>query len=180
MYAGERLKQYAKGPDVMSKSKRTQEHYQKQNKDQTSLTGGSGFTSTKSGATVKDSFSQALGTDNLSATQSTPAPQIMTSVVPPQADVLPPSGSRAQSASVLSDLSTDAGNQEKDQKDPSGLANVQEDVGGESEEEQLDVTNNSFLLFFFDMLLPYAFYLTYLNMCLPHSKHTFASYLPHV
>jgi hypothetical protein len=65
-------------------------------------------------------------------------PQIMTSVVPPQADVLPPSGSRARSASVLSDPSTDAGNQEKDQEDPSGLADVREDVGGESEEEQLD------------------------------------------
>jgi hypothetical protein len=29
MYAGEWLKQYAKGPDVMSKSKKTQERYQK-------------------------------------------------------------------------------------------------------------------------------------------------------
>jgi hypothetical protein len=52
----------------MSKSKRTQERYQKQNKDQTSLTGHFGFMSTKSAATVKDPFSQALGTDNLSAT----------------------------------------------------------------------------------------------------------------
>jgi hypothetical protein len=31
--------------------------------------------------------------------------------------------------------------------------------------------NNSFLLFFFDMLLPYAFHLTYLNMSLPTGIH---------
>jgi hypothetical protein len=31
----------------------------------------------------------------------------------------------------------------------------------------LPVMNNTFLLFFFDMLLPYAFHLTYLNMSLP-------------
>ena len=43
----------------MSKSKRTQERYQKQNKDQTSLTARFGFMSTKSAAAVKDSFSQA-------------------------------------------------------------------------------------------------------------------------
>ena len=53
-YAGERPKQYAKGPDVMSKSKRTQERYQKQNKDQASLTSCFGFTSTKSAATVNE------------------------------------------------------------------------------------------------------------------------------
>jgi hypothetical protein len=57
------------------------------------------------------------------------------------------------------------------------------------------VTNNMFLLFFFDMRLPYAFHLTYLNtsllagihessntclnMCLPHGKHALASHLPH-
>jgi hypothetical protein len=34
-----------------------------------------------------------------------------------------------------------------------------------------DVMNNTFLLFFFDMLLPYAFYLTYLNVSLPAGIH---------
>jgi hypothetical protein len=33
------------------------------------------------------------------------------------------------------------------------------------------VTNNTFLLFFFNMLLPYAFHLTYLNMSLPTGIH---------
>jgi hypothetical protein len=33
------------------------------------------------------------------------------------------------------------------------------------------VTNNSFLLFSFDMLLPYAFHLTYLNMSFPIGIH---------
>ena len=42
---------------------------------------------------------------------------------------LPPSGSRARSASVLTDPSTDASDQEEE--DQSGLADVQEDVGGE-------------------------------------------------
>ena len=73
--------------------------------------------STKSAATVKDSFSQGQGTDNLSAIQPTPTPRIMTSV-------LPPSGSHTRSASVLSDPSTDAGDREEDQPDPSGLADV--------------------------------------------------------
>jgi hypothetical protein len=108
----------------MSKSKRTQERYRKQNKDQTSLTGHFGFTSTKSAA-----FSKAPGTDkfgnNLSAIQSS--------------SVLPPSGSRARSASVLSDPSTDASDQDSEgDKDPSGLADVQEDIGGEIEEDRLD------------------------------------------
>jgi hypothetical protein len=31
--------------------------------------------------------------------------------------------------------------------------------------------NDTFLLFFFDMRLPYAFYLTYLNMSLPAGVH---------
>lgn len=127
----------------MSKSKRTQERYRKQNKDQTSLTARFGFTSTKSAAAVKDSFSQAPGTNNFSATQPTPPSQIMTSVLPPQAEVLPPSGSRTRSASVLSNPSTDAGDREEDQEDPSGLADVQEDtVGGEIEEEGLDEQEN--------------------------------------
>jgi hypothetical protein len=51
--------------------------------------------------------------------------------------VLPPSGSRARSASVLSDPSTDAGDrEEEDQGDPSGFADVQEDVGGEIEDSE--------------------------------------------
>ena len=67
----------------------------------------------------------------------------MTSVLPPQAEVLPPSGSRTRSASVLSNPSTDAGDREEDQEDPSGLADVQEDtVGGEIEEEGLDEQEN--------------------------------------
>jgi hypothetical protein len=33
------------------------------------------------------------------------------------------------------------------------------------------VTNNTILLFFFDMLLPYAFHLTYLNTSLPAGIH---------
>jgi hypothetical protein len=33
------------------------------------------------------------------------------------------------------------------------------------------VMSNTFLLFFFDMLLPYAFYLTYLNTSLPAGIH---------
>jgi hypothetical protein len=48
------------------------------------------------------------------------------------------------------------------------------------------VTNNSFLLFFFDMLLPYAFHLTYLNMALRFTyrntqiiKHMSNMCLPH-
>jgi hypothetical protein len=44
-YAGEWPKQYEKGFDVMSKSKRTQECSRKQNKDQTSLTSCFVFTS---------------------------------------------------------------------------------------------------------------------------------------
>ena len=87
---GKQPKHYAKGPDVMSKSKRSQEHYQKQNKDQTSLTSHFGFTSTKS---VKAS--------------------VMTLMPTPLA-----SGSRAQSASVLSHPSTyDASDREEDHKD---------------------------------------------------------------
>jgi hypothetical protein len=55
--------------------------------------------------------------------------------------------------------------------------------------------NNTSLLFFSDMCLPYAFYFYLskheftcrntqvtkhmLNMCLPHGKHAFTSYLPH-
>jgi hypothetical protein len=59
-----------------------------------------------------------------------------------------------------------------------------------------NVTNNTSLLFFFDMCSPYAFhfYLSIhnftcrdtrvtkhmLNMCLPHGRHAFTSYLQHV
>jgi hypothetical protein len=58
------------------------------------------------------------------------------------------------------------------------------------------VMNNTSLLFFSNMCLPYVLYFylsehefTYrntqvtkhmLNMCLPHGKHAFTSYLPHV
>jgi hypothetical protein len=58
------------------------------------------------------------------------------------------------------------------------------------------VTNNTSLLFFSNMCLPYVLYFylsehefTYrntrvikhmLDMCLPHGKHAFTSYLPHV
>jgi hypothetical protein len=35
----------------------------------------------------------------------------------------------------------------------------------------VSVMNNTFLLFFFDMLLPYAFHLTYLNTSLPAGIH---------
>ena len=98
IYTGKRPKQYAKGPDVMNKSKRTQERYRKQNKDQTSLTGHFGFTRVMVSPT---------GADTLSITQSTSesAPQIIVM----SESVLPPSGSRARSASVLSDPSIDAG-----------------------------------------------------------------------
>jgi len=67
-------------------------------------------------------------TDNWPATL---APRIvMTSMQPqpPKTDVLPPSGSRTRSASVLSD--------------PSSLADEQEDVGGEIQEEGLDEQEN--------------------------------------
>ena len=68
LYAGEWPKQYANGPDVMSKSKKTQERYQLQNKDQTSLNGHFRFTSTKSAATVNDTILQPMATDNQHAT----------------------------------------------------------------------------------------------------------------
>jgi hypothetical protein len=106
----------------MSKSKRTQERHRKQNKDQTSLTDRFGFTrvtAVKVSPTGADTFStRATGT------QSTSAPQITVM----SESALPPSGSRARSASVLSNPSTDAGDQEEE--DQSGLADVQEDVGG--------------------------------------------------
>jgi hypothetical protein len=133
-HAGERPKQYAKGPDVMSKSKRTQERYRKQNKDQTSLT-CLGF-SIKSAV---DTISHPIIANNNTAR----SPQIMTTSAQPQpseTDVLPPSGSRTRSASVLSDPSTDAGDR-TDRDDPSSLADVQEvdeDVGGEIQAEGLD------------------------------------------
>ena len=118
----------------MSKSKRTQERYRKQNKNQASLTSHFGFTSTKSAATVNDAVSQPKVT----------APRITTTSAqpqPPETDVLPPSGSRTRSASVLSDPSTDAG----DLDDQSSLADVQEvgeDVGDEIQEEGLDEQEN--------------------------------------
>ena len=52
----------------MNKSKRTQEHYQLQNKDKTSLNGHFRFTSTKSAATVNDTILQPMATDNQHAT----------------------------------------------------------------------------------------------------------------
>ena len=128
---------------VMGKSKRTQEHYQMQNKDQTSLTGHFGFTSTKSAATVNDTILQPMVTDNQHATPAH-MPQITTTSVqpqPPKTNVLPPSGSHMWSASVLSDPSTYAG----DLDNPSSLADVQEvgeDVGGEIQEEGLDEQEN--------------------------------------
>ncbi|KAM6493443.1 hypothetical protein JOM56_011577 [Amanita muscaria] len=131
---GERPKQYAKGPDVMSKSKRTQERYRKQNKDQTSLT--------RFGFSIKsavNTISHPIVTNNNAAR----SPQIMTTTAQPrpsETDVLPPSGSRTRSASVLSDPSTDAGDR-TDQDDPSSLADVQEvdeDIGGEIQAEGLD------------------------------------------
>jgi len=67
-------------------------------------------------------------TDNRPAT---PAPRIATTSTqpqPPKTNVLPPSGSRTQSASVLSD--------------PSSLADEQEDIGGEIQEEGLDEQEN--------------------------------------
>ena len=114
----------------MSKSKRTQERYRKQNKNQASLTSHFGFTSTKSAATVNDAISQPKVTAPRTTTTSA-QPQ------PPETDLLPPSGSRMRSASVLSDPSTDAG----DLDDQSSLADVQEvgeDVGDEIQEEGLD------------------------------------------
>ena len=98
----------------MSKSKRTQERYRKQNKDQTSLTTHFGFTITKSASAVKVSeSSRACGL-----------------------------GSRTRSASVLSDPSTDReGDQENPSESESGLADVQEDVGeiaSDSEEVGFD------------------------------------------
>src|ERR1700720_4308167 len=82
-YAGGWPKQYAKGPDVMSKSKRTQECYRTQNKDQTSLTGRFGFTSTKSAATVNDAVLQPMVTDNQCATPAR-ARRITTTSAQPQ------------------------------------------------------------------------------------------------
>ena len=125
----------------MSKSKRTQEHYQTQNKDQTSFTGHFGFTSTKSAVTVNDAVLQPMVTDNQHAAR---ARQIVTTSVqpqPPKTNVLLPSGSHAQSASVLSNPSTDAG----DLDNPSSLTDVQEvgeDIGGEIQEERLDEQEN--------------------------------------
>lgn len=101
---GERPKTYAKGPDTQSKSKRTQDHYKKQNRDQTSLTGLFGFTRTP-----------AIHTPSVQVplTNIEPSPPIVstskTQPPVPGTDALPLSGSHAQSASVLSDPSTDAG-----------------------------------------------------------------------
>jgi hypothetical protein len=61
---------------------------------------------------------------------------------PPQTDALPPRGSRARSASVLSNPSTDAGDRE-DQEDPlSFVQEVDEDAGGEIQEGGLDEQEN--------------------------------------
>lgn len=94
--------------------------------------------STKSAATVNDSISR---------TNNYPTPQleiVMTSAQPqpPQTYVLPASGSHARLASVLSNPSTDAGDRE-DQEDPLSLVQeVDEDAGGEIQEEGLDEQEN--------------------------------------
>ena len=111
----------------MSKSKRTQERHRKQNKDQTSLTGHFGFTTQR--VNLK-------AFDNLSTTQSTSAPQIIVT------SALPPSGSRARSASVLSDPSTGASDQNDDQEDQSGLAEIQEDVREIEDSERLGLASD--------------------------------------
>src|ERR1700722_3972941 len=79
----------------MGKSKRTQERYRKQNKDQASLTSHFGFTSTKSAATVNDTVSQPIVTAPRITTTTSGQPQL------PETDVLPPSGSCMQSTSIL-------------------------------------------------------------------------------
>jgi hypothetical protein len=134
---GERPKTYAKGPDTQSKSKRTQERYKKQNRDQTSLTGLFGFTRTPASPSIHTPSVQVPLTNIEHIAPSPPIASTSEAQPPvPETDVLPPSGSRARSASVLSDPSTDAG----DCDDPIILADVGEvdeveDQMPEAEEE---------------------------------------------